>query len=128
MARLSPEQQIQRILTSIRGWAAQAPRSTLSRHTLAEFKAAMQPALDAHARVLDQRKQLRISIIERNSAVSKAIDLVYLIGFATRGDPDHGPNSALYEALGYTREVVRRTKIRRARKRKRAQEKSSSRP
>ena len=85
-----------------------------------QFKAAMQPALDAHARVVDQRKQLRISILERNGAVRKAMQLVYLIGFATRGDPEHGPNSDLYDALGYTREAVRRTKIRRTRRRKRA--------
>jgi hypothetical protein len=121
MARLSPEQQIQRILKTIRAWEAHARRSTFSRHSLAEFKAAMQPALDAHARVVDQRHQLRFTILERNGAVRKALQLVYLIGFATQADPAHGPNSNLYEALGYTREAVRRTKIRRARKRKRAQ-------
>jgi len=122
MARQSPEQLLQRILTSIRAWEMHARRSTLSRHTLAEFKAAMQPALDAHARVGEQRKQLRISIIERNSAVSKAMELVYLIGFAAKGDPEHGRNSDLCEALGYTREAVRRAKIQRTRRRKRAQE------
>jgi hypothetical protein len=47
--------------------------------------------------------------------------LVYLVGFSVKGHPDHGPNSALCHALGYTREVVRVAKIRRTRKRKRAQ-------
>ncbi len=122
MARLSPEQQVRRIRNTIRAWEVHARRSAFSRHSLTEFKAAMQPALDAHARVADQRKQLRVSLLERNGAVRKAMELVYLIGFATRGDPEHGPNSDLYEALGYTREAVRRTKIRRARRRKRAQE------
>ena len=119
MARLSPEQRIERILNTIRAWETHARRSTFSRHTLAEFKAAMQPSLEAHARVVNLRKDLRIAIVERNGLVTKAMQLIYLVGFATQGDPEHGPNSNLYEALGYTRKAVRSAKIRRARRRKR---------
>ena len=119
MARQSPEQLVRRIRAAIRGWETKARHTTLSRHTLSQFKAAMQPALEAHARVLDQRKDLRLSIIERDSAVGKALELVYLVGFAAKGHPEHGPNSDLCAALGYTWESVRRAKIRRARRRRR---------
>ena len=119
MARQSPEQQVQRILKTIRGWETRAPRGTFSRHTLPQFKAAMQPALDAHAKVLDLRKELRFALHERNVLVRKALQLVYLVGFSVRGSPDHGVNSELSEALGYTRESVRRERIRRGRRKRR---------
>ena len=121
MARLSPEQQIRRIIGAIRAWEKHAPDSTFSRRTLAEFKEAMRPSLDAHARVVDLRKQVRIAVIERNQMVGKAMQVVYMTGHAVRGDPNHGRDSVLNEALGYTREVVRRTKIRRGARRKRAE-------
>jgi len=124
MARKSPEQLVQRIRQTINGWEKNGRQTTLSSYSLAEFKAAMQPALDAHDRVLEQRKQLRISIIQRNTAVGKAMESVYLVGFSAKGHPDHGRDSALCEALGLTRESVRRTKIRRGRRRNRARSES----
>lgn len=120
MARLSPEQQIERILKAIRGWETHAPRSTFSRRTLAQFKETMQPSLDAHRNVVDLRKQLHIAIVERNGLVDKAMQIFYITGFAVKGDPEHGRDSVLNEAFGYTREIVRRAKIQRAARRKRA--------
>jgi hypothetical protein len=119
MARQTPEQQVRRIRNAIRSWETFAPQTKFSRRSLEEFKAAMQPALAAHGRVLDQRRQLKISTVERNGAVRKAMEHVHMLGFAVKGHPDHGRDSALCEALGYTRETVRVMKIRRARKRKR---------
>ena len=89
MARLSPEQQIERILKAIRGWETHAPRSTFSRRTLAQFKETMQPSLDAHRNVVDLRKQLHIAIVERNGLVDKAMQIFYITGFAVKGD-EHG--------------------------------------
>jgi hypothetical protein len=120
MARLSPEQQIQRILRTIRGWEKHAPDSTFSRRTLTQFKEAMQPSLDAHNKVVDLRKELHIAVVSRNTLVAKAMQALYMTGFAVQGDPEHGRDSALNEALGYTREAARRAKIRRAARRKRA--------
>jgi hypothetical protein len=79
----------------------------------------MQPALDAHAKVLDLRKELRFTLHERNAFVRKALQLVYIVGFSVQGHPDHGVDSELNEALGYTRETVRREKIRRGRRKRR---------
>jgi hypothetical protein len=114
MARLSPEQQLARILKTVRAWETYPPRDTFTGHTLAQFRAAMQPSLDAHARVLSLRHDLRTSIFVRNNIVSKAMRLIYRVGYSTKGSADHGPNSDLCEALGYTREAVRRSRIRRA--------------
>ena len=119
MARLSPEQQVQRILEAIRGWEKHAPDSTFSRRTLAQFKEAMQPCLDAHAKVLDLRKDTHFAVVQRNGLTAKAMQILYTTGFAVQGDPNHGRDSDLHEAFGNTRERVRRARIRRAARRKR---------
>jgi len=120
MARLSPEQQFQRILDAIRGWEKHAPQSTFSRRTLAQFKEAMQPAVDAHKNVLDLRMQLRIAVMRRNRIVADAMAALQMTGLAVRGDRQHGRDSLLSEAFGHTREVVRRARIRRGMRRRRA--------
>lgn len=124
MARLSPERQIQRILKAIQGWEKDAPGSTFSRRTLAQFKEAMQPSLDAHETVLGLRSQLRIAIEEREGLVGKAMQVLYTTGFAVQGDPAYGRDSTLNEAFGNTRESVRRARIRRAARRRRAKGKA----
>lgn len=120
MARRSPEQQNDRIRQAIHGWERLAPNSTFSRRTLAQFKEAMRPSLEAHEKVLSLHEALRIAVVERNGLTAKAMQIFYMTGFAVRGDPAHGRDSALNAAFGYTREVVRRAKIRRAARRKRA--------
>jgi hypothetical protein len=79
MARLSPEQQIKRILQAIQGWEKEAPGVTFSRRTLAQFKEAMQPSLDAHDTVLDSNpvgsaipfKDLLFQIFSRTKRIRK---------------------------------------------------------
>ena len=119
MARLSPDQKIRRITNTIRAWEKHAPRTTLWKHSLAEFKASMQPVLAAHARVLEQRKGLRMTIADRNSEADRAMPLVRRIGLSAKGHPDHGPDSDFCEALGYTKEIVRVARIRRGWRKKR---------
>jgi hypothetical protein len=124
MARLSPEQQIKRILRAIQGWEKEAPGSTFSRRTLAQFKEAMRPSLDAHETVLGLRSQLGIAIEERNGLVGKAMQVLYMTGFAVKGDPAYGRDSVLNEAFGNTRESVRRARIRKAMRRTRPKRKA----
>jgi hypothetical protein len=40
------------------------------------------------------------------------MEIVYRVGYAVAGNPDFGSNSALLEAMGLTRERVRRMRIR----------------
>jgi hypothetical protein len=120
MARLSPEQLIQRILAAIRGWETHAPNSTFSRRTLEQFKAAMRPCLEAHQRVVSLRQDHHIAVMVRNGLLPKAMQMFYTTAFAVQGDPAHGRDGALNKSFGYTPERERRAKIRRAARRKRA--------
>jgi hypothetical protein len=116
---MSPAQKLQRILDTIRAWERGAQGSIFSGHSLAQFKAAVQPSIDAHAKVADLRKQLRSALIERNLADKRSMKLNYRVGCAVGGDPAHGDDSVLYEEFGRTREAVRRSKIAAGRRRKR---------
>jgi hypothetical protein len=116
MARQTPEQLVRRIRNAIRSWETHARNATFSHRSLDEFKAVVQPALEAHDRLVSLRNEQRIAATERNGAIKKAMAHVYMLGFAVKGHPDYGRNSPLCEALGYTREIVRVMKIRRARK------------
>ena len=119
MARMSPAQKLQKILDTIQAWERGATSSVFSGHSLSQFKAAVQPSLDAHHRVVDLRNQLRSALIERNLSFNRSMKLIYRVCCAIGGDPAHGVDSALYEEFGRTREAVRRSKIRAGRKRKR---------
>ena len=119
MARMSPAQKLQRILDAIQAWERGAESSIFSGHSLSQFKAAVQPSIDAHDRVVDLRNQLRSALIERNLSYTRSMKLIYRVGCAVAADSAHGVDSALYEELGRTREAVRRSKIRAGRKRRR---------
>jgi hypothetical protein len=118
LARASPAEKLKRITQAISGWEREARRSTFSELSFAGFKAEMQPSLDAHARVKDLQQQLRIAITQRDHADARSLGIIYRVVCAVRGDQAYGRDSALCEAMGYTRENVRRIRIRRARKRK----------
>ncbi|HVX90293.1 MAG TPA: hypothetical protein VHC20_01515 [Candidatus Paceibacterota bacterium] len=116
---MSPAQRLRRILKTIRAWERHDPRATFFGHSLPQFKTAVQPSLEAHAKVTELRKALRFALIERNAADKRSLELVRAVGFAVDGHPAHGINSDFHEALGYTREAVRQSKIRMGRRRKR---------
>ena len=118
MARASPAEKLTRITNAIRGWETDARRATFSGLSFAGFKAEMQPSLDAHARVKDLQQQLRVAIAQRDKADARSLEIVYRVVDAIKGDPAFGRYSALCEAMGHTREDVRRSRMRRGRKRK----------
>jgi hypothetical protein len=116
---MSPAQKLRRILNTIRAWERHDPRVTFFGHSLARFKAAVKPSLDAHAKVVGLREQLRAAVAERNAADKRSLRLVRGVGFAVDGHPAHGSDSDLHEELGYTREAIRQSRSRAGRRRKR---------
>jgi hypothetical protein len=117
MARVSPAEKLKRITTAIRAWETHARRSVFSSLSLDQFKLAMQPSLDSHAKVKELQQQLRVAIVQRDAIDARNLETLYRLGYAVVGDPAHGRNSALYKALGYTPEAVRRRRIRSGRRR-----------
>jgi hypothetical protein len=118
MARLSPAQKLRRILNTIRAWEKHDPRATFFGYTLAQFKAAVKPSLDAHAKIAELRDELRLVVAARDLADKRSLRIVYGVGWAVDGNPAHGSDSDLHEDLGFTRHAVRTSRIRAARRRR----------
>jgi hypothetical protein len=126
MARMSPEAKRLRILRVVDGWRRLAKDSVFSRMSLAEFIEEVQPSLDVRAEIDDLQRQLAHALARRESADARSLELITRIGYAVKGDPNHGPNSNLCAAMGYTRETARRQSIRRGIRRRRPRKRTAS--
>ncbi len=54
-----------------------------------------------------------MTLAQRRISHGRMLRLVYHVGQSVRGNPDFGPDSLLLEDLGYTRDTVLRSKLRR---------------
>lgn len=107
------EAKIQRILQA---WQTLAPTKTFGGMTLAQFQTAMQPALAARATIADLEDQLAQAIVRREHADESALTSLQHVVNGVLADPTEGPDSALYEAFGYTRKTERKSGLTRKRK------------
>ena len=105
---------IQRILNA---WETLAPDKTFGGMTLAQFRAATQPSTDARDRIDDLEDQVRQAQADRDRADEDLLAKAQLVVNGVIGDPTLGPDSALYEAMGYTRTSHRKTGLTRKRNR-----------
>ena len=92
-------------------WENLAKDKVFGGMTLAQFKTAITPSFDARATLDDLDRQVLVAQNARNDAdeVSKA--KAQLVVNGVNGDVEFGPDSALYEAMGYVRKSERKTGI-----------------
>jgi hypothetical protein len=117
MARKPPTERRRRMGQAVHAWEDMARDYNFSSLSLEAFKAEMQQSDAAHARVADLRRQLRHALLTRDEVDARCMGIVYRVGYAVAGDPAFGCNSALLEAMGLTREIERRMRIRRGMRR-----------
>lgn len=77
--------------------------------TLAQFEAAATPAREARQRIDELETRLKQELAARDQADDAFNAKDQLVVAGVLADPTEGPDSALYEALGYTRKSERRT-------------------
>lgn len=118
MPRISPAAQLERILQAIRAWKLHAPDHTFWGMTLADFQAKAKPSLDADATIMRLRGELRVALAERRVSHGRMLRLVNRVARAVRGNADFGEDSLLLQDLGYTRETVLLSKLRRKRRKR----------
>jgi hypothetical protein len=118
MARKSPAERRRRMNQVVHAWEDLARNSRFSGMSVDDFEAEMQQSAVAHARVEDLRRELRHALAARDEVDTRCMALVYRVGWSVGGDPDFGCDSTLLEAMGFTRETVRRMRIRRGMRRR----------
>ena len=119
MPRTSPAEKRARIIKVTLAWQRFARDTKFYSTTLAEFKEEVKPSLDVREEIRALQLRLRAALSLRRLADARSMKLIRQVGYGVAGDRNHGNNSALYEAMGYTRNSKRIQNIRKARRRQR---------
>ncbi|HEY0377749.1 MAG TPA: hypothetical protein VGC87_12560 [Pyrinomonadaceae bacterium] len=107
------ELKMQRMLNA---WETLAPDKSFAGMTLQQFKAAAQPAQAARQRLEELEDQQTQAIAQREAADDALQSKMQQVIAGILADPTEGSDSALYEAMGYTRKSERKTGLTRKRK------------
>ena len=86
----------------LNGWETLAPAKSFGGMTFAQFQAGVQPSLDARSRIADLETQMTQAIADREAADEISLAKAQQVVNGVLADPTEGPDSALYEAFGYT--------------------------
>ncbi len=109
MPRPRPKEVKERLDRIINGWETLAPTKTFGGLTLAQFKTAVQPSYTVRQEILALEEQLNAKLAERDNVDEDSMKSADLVTNGVRGDPTEGPDSALYEALGYVRKSEKKS-------------------
>ena len=112
----SPKQTEERIQRVTNAWRDLADGKSFGGMTLAQFEAKVKPSFDAREQIDQIENQLAKAINVRDDADDVSLNTIQLMVNGVIGDPAEGPDSALYEALGYTRISERKTGLTRKKK------------
>lgn len=104
-----PKDTLERIQRFITAWETLRPNKTFGGMTLAQFKAGVKRSLDVREELRVLESQIQSKKVERDAADADSVRLMQLVSNGVVGDPEEGPDSDLYEGLGYTRKSERKT-------------------
>jgi|ERR1043166_725733 hypothetical protein len=111
-----PRSTDKKLNNAINSWATLAPDKTFGGMTLAQFKTKVQPSFDTRDALRALESQIQSKRVERETADAESLRLLQLLSNGVIGDPEEGPDSDLYEALGFTRKSQRKTGLTRKKK------------
>lgn len=97
-------------------WDLHAKDKSFGGMTLEEFKAAIQPSLDSRDRLNGLTQKTADEINVRDGADEVSLAKAELVVNGVVGDPAFGPDSSLYEAMGYVRKSERHSGLTRKKK------------
>ena len=117
---LSPSVVEQKINTTVTAWENLRSDKSFAGLTLAQFKTAVQPSLDARTEVRNLENQLAEARANRDARDLVSCDVVTKVVNAVVGDTAEGEDSPFYEALGYIRKSQRKSGLKRVIKLKEA--------
>ena len=93
----------------LNAWETLAPTKSFGGMTLDQFKAVAATAQEARRRLADLEDQLTRAINDRDAADEVFGAKAQLFVNGVLADPTEGPDSSLYEALGFVRKSERKS-------------------
>ena len=112
----NPKSNEQKMNTMLNAWETLASAKSFGGMTLDQFKAIATPAQTARQRIADLEGQMTQAINDRDAGDTAFLVKAQLVVNGVLADPSEGPDSSLYEAMGYTRKSERRSGLTRAKK------------
>lgn len=97
-------------------WRNLAPDMQFGGITLTEFQAKINASLGARVEVTAKENEYKAAIVSRDNTDADAMAAKTLVVNGVIGNPNFGPNSALYEAMGYVRKDMRASGLTRKKK------------
>jgi hypothetical protein len=106
----------ERLERFINAWATLTPEKSFGGMTLAQFKTVCAPSSEARTEIDELQNRLTRALANRDAADDSTAVKMQLVVAGVLADPTEGPDSALYEAFGYTPKSARKTGLTRKRK------------
>lgn len=112
----NPKQNEKKINDIIKAWSRFAPAKTFGGMTLVQFKDKVKASLDSREIITQLETDIDTEQTNRDTADMASLFAASLVVNSVKGDPEHGEDSPLYEAIGYIRKSARKTGARRSKK------------
>jgi hypothetical protein len=109
MPKVTPKKIEEKIETTVAAWEELAPTKKFGGLTLAEFKDAIAPSINARKLIDQLQNQLGQAINQRDDADNLSLTVIQRVVSGVLADPTEGPNSSIYERMGYTRQSERKS-------------------
>lgn len=112
----TPKSLEERMRQFLNAWETLAKDAIFGGMTLEQFRAATARPLNSRARIEGLQAQLNAEINVRDDEDAVWLPISQMIVAGVLADPNYGPNSPLYEELGYTRKSERKSGMTRKKK------------
>ncbi len=116
MKTQNPKKSMDCLEKVLEAWRDFAPEATFGNATLQEFTLKVQASRQARVELAEKENEIKGAIVKRDNEDSTAMLLKNLVVNGVIGDPNFGPDSALYEAMGYVRKSARKSGLTRKKK------------
>lgn len=109
MAKLSPKKSLERLEKIESALKQLAPAAKFGAINTPDFTVQVQLSRDARAVIIDLENQLKAANNSRDDVDAESLRQAQLIVNGVVGDPLYGPDSSLYETMGFVRKSERRS-------------------
>ena len=109
MAKLSPKKSLERLERIENALTKQAPAAKFGAVDTPDYSAQVQKSRAARAAIVDLENQIKAANNFRDDTDAEGLRQAQLIVNGVIGDPNFGPDSSLYEAMGFVRKSERKS-------------------
>jgi hypothetical protein len=104
-----PKDIMEKFARILSAWQTLAPNKTFAGMTPGQFEEACFPSKEMRGLIETLQAQMTQTINSRDAADDATLAKIQQVVAGVLADPAYGPDSDLYEAMGYTRKSERKT-------------------